>query len=69
MRYNVHYKATAQLYLTNKAKEADSVSSQLTPPPPSPAAAPALLPLLLFHCVNMTEPPHSLSEAGDRWNW
>lgn len=46
------FKTTTCLYLTNKAGEADSVSSQLTASPPPP-----LLPLLLFHCVNMTEPP------------
>lgn len=50
-------KTTTCFYLTNKAVEADSVSSQLTAPPPP------LLPLLLFHCVNMTEPPLVI------WSW
>lgn len=38
--------------MTHKADQSDLVSSQLAAPPP-----PLLLPLLLFHCVNMTEPP------------
>lgn len=32
------FKTTTCSYLTNKAKEADSVSSQLTAPPPPPSA-------------------------------
>lgn len=40
--------------MTHKADQSDLVSSQLAAPPPPP---PLLLPLLLFHCVNMTEPP------------
>lgn len=66
VRYDAHviqtmlgsFKTTTRYHLTNKAEEADSVSSQLTAPPPPP-----LLPLLLFHCVNMTEPPLVI------WSW
>lgn len=46
-------------------KPNDSVSSLSAPPPPPPL----LLRLLLFHCLNMTGAPRSLSKAGDRWNW
>lgn len=46
-------------------KPSDSVSSLSAPPSPPPL----LLCLLLFHCLNMTGAPRSLSKAGDRWNW
>lgn len=49
---------------SKQTQEADSMSAQLSSPPPPP-----LLRLLLFHYLNMTGSPCSLSKAGDRWNW
>lgn len=49
---------------SKQTQEADWMSAQLSSPPPPP-----LLCLLLFHYLNMTGSPCSLSKAGDRWNW
>lgn len=48
---------------SKQTQEADSMSAQLSSPPPP------LLCLLLFHYLNMTGSPCSLSKAGGRWNW
>lgn len=50
---------------SKQTQETDSVSAQLSSPPPLPP----LFRLLLFHYLNMTGAPCSLSKAGDRWNW
>lgn len=64
-----HVNNIKDVLLNPANKPSDSVSSLSAPPPTPSPPPPLLLRLLLFHCLNMTGAPRSLSKVGDRWNW